>query len=95
MKAIAQIIGKVKTLDVGPGARTLNNESAAAANAAAMRNVKGIVKLVEGSEVWVSLEPIMVLPKVTTSKSTSLSRRRIRKARSSPPLTRPSPRSSS
>jgi len=55
MKAIAQIIGKVKTLDVGPGARTLNNESAAAANAAAMRNVKGIVKLVEGSEVWVSL----------------------------------------
>ena len=55
MKAIAQIIGKVKTLDVGPGARALNNESAAAANAAAMRNVKGIVKLVEGSEVWVSL----------------------------------------
>jgi curli biogenesis system outer membrane secretion channel CsgG len=55
MKAIAQIVEKVKTLDVGPGARTLNNESAAAAGAAALRNVKGTVKMVEGKEVWVSL----------------------------------------
>ena len=55
MKAIAQIVEKVKALDVGPGARTLNNEAAAAAGAAALRNVKGVVKLVEGKEVWVSL----------------------------------------
>jgi curli biogenesis system outer membrane secretion channel CsgG len=55
MKAIAQIVEKVKTLDVGPGARTLNNESAASAAAVALRNVKGIVKLVEGKEIWVSL----------------------------------------
>ena len=55
MKALAQIIDKVKTLNVGPGARTLNNESEAAANAAAVRNVKGVVKMVDGPEIWVSL----------------------------------------
>ena len=55
MKALAQIIEKVKTLDVGPGARTLNNEAEAAQNAAAIRNVKGVVKLVDGAEIWVSL----------------------------------------
>jgi curli biogenesis system outer membrane secretion channel CsgG len=55
MKALAQIIDKVKTLDVGPGARTLNNENEAAQNAAALRNVKGLVKLVDGQEIWVSL----------------------------------------
>ena len=37
MKAIAQIVEKVKTLEVGPGARTLNNEAAAAAGAAALQ----------------------------------------------------------
>ena len=55
MKALAQIIEKVKTLEVGPGARTLNNEAEAAQNAAAIRNVKGVVKLVDGAEIWVSL----------------------------------------
>jgi curli biogenesis system outer membrane secretion channel CsgG len=55
MKALAQIIDKVKTLNVGPGARTLANESEAAAAAAAIRNVKGVVKLVDGQEIWVSL----------------------------------------
>ena len=55
MKAIAQIIDKVRTLDVGPGARTLSNESAAAANAAALRKARGVVKLVDGKEIWVSL----------------------------------------
>src|SRR5882724_6675536 len=55
MKAIAQIVEKVKTLEVGPGARTLNSESAATAAASALRNVKGIVKLVDGKEIWVSL----------------------------------------
>ena len=55
MKAIAQIVEKLKTLDVGPGARTLSNESAAAAGTAALRKVKGIVKLVDGKEIWVSL----------------------------------------
>lgn len=55
MKAITQIVEKLKTLDVGPGARTLNAANAAAAGASALRNVKGVVKLVEGKEVWVSL----------------------------------------
>src|SRR5258706_417022 len=55
MKAIAQIVEKLKTLDVGPGARTLNAANAAAAGASALRNVKGVVKLVEWKEVWVSL----------------------------------------
>jgi curli biogenesis system outer membrane secretion channel CsgG len=55
MKALAQIIEKVKTLNVGPGARTVNNANEAAQNAAALRNVKGIVKLVDGNEIWVSL----------------------------------------
>jgi curli biogenesis system outer membrane secretion channel CsgG len=55
MKAIHQIIEKVGTLQVGPGARTLNSEAEAAAGNAALRNIKGTVKLVEGKEVWVSL----------------------------------------
>ena len=55
MKALAQIIDKVKTLNVGPGARTLNNENEAAQSAAALRNVKGVVKLVDGTEIWISL----------------------------------------
>ena len=55
MKAIAQIVEKLKTLDIGPGARTLSNESAAAAGAAALRKVRGVVKLVDGKEIWVSL----------------------------------------
>jgi curli biogenesis system outer membrane secretion channel CsgG len=55
MKALAQIIDKVKTLNVGPGSRTLANENEAVQNAAAIRNVKGVVKLVDGAEIWVSL----------------------------------------
>jgi len=55
MKAIAQITERLKTLDVGPGARTLNNEAAAAEGAAALRSVKGTVKLVDGNEIWISL----------------------------------------
>jgi len=55
MKALAQIIDKVRTLEIGPGARALNAQNEAAQNAAALRNVKGVVKLVEGNEVWVSL----------------------------------------
>ena len=55
MKAIAQITAKVSTLNVGPGARTLNAATEAAAASSALKNVKGVVKLVEGKEVWVSL----------------------------------------
>ena len=55
MKAIADIIEKVKVLEVGPGSRAINNEAEAAAGAAALRNIKGTVKLVEGKEIWVSL----------------------------------------
>ena len=55
MKALAQIIDKVKTLNVGPGMRTVNNANEAAQSAAALRNVKGVVKMVDGNEIWVSL----------------------------------------
>jgi curli biogenesis system outer membrane secretion channel CsgG len=55
MKAITQIVEKLKTLDIGPGARTQNAANAANAANSALRNVKGVVKLVEGKEVWVSL----------------------------------------
>jgi curli biogenesis system outer membrane secretion channel CsgG len=55
MKAIAEIMAKVKTLDLNPGARTVNNDNDIAVSAAALRNVKGIVQLVDGKEVWVSL----------------------------------------
>jgi curli biogenesis system outer membrane secretion channel CsgG len=55
MKAIAEIVEQVKKLDVGPGGRALAAESAAAEKAAAMRNVKGSVQMVDGKEIWVSL----------------------------------------
>jgi curli biogenesis system outer membrane secretion channel CsgG len=55
MKAIAQIVDQVKKLDVGPGGRTLAAQSAAAEQAAALRNVKGSVQMVDGKEIWVSL----------------------------------------
>ena len=54
-EGVGRIVDKVKTLNVGPGARTLNNATEAAQNAAALRSVKGVVKLVDGSEIWVSL----------------------------------------
>jgi curli biogenesis system outer membrane secretion channel CsgG len=55
MKALAQIVDKVKTLNIGPGARTINNENAAAAKATELRSVKGTVQLVDGKEIWISL----------------------------------------
>jgi len=55
MKALAQMVDQVKVLNIGPGARSLNNEAEAAQNAAAIRNVKGVVKMVDGAEIWVSL----------------------------------------
>jgi curli biogenesis system outer membrane secretion channel CsgG len=55
MKAIAEIVEQVKKLDVGPGGRTLAAEGAAAEKAAALRNIKGAVTLVDGKEIWVSL----------------------------------------
>ena len=55
MKAIAQIMDKVRTLNIGPGARTLTNAKEATERAAALRTVRGVVKLVDGKEIWVSL----------------------------------------
>jgi curli biogenesis system outer membrane secretion channel CsgG len=55
VKAIDQIVEKVKVLNLAPGARQGANEAAAAEKKAALRNVKGAVTLVEGKEVWVSL----------------------------------------
>jgi len=55
MKALADIVAKVGVLQIGPGTRVQQAEAEAAAGAAAMRNIKGIVKMVEGKEIWVSL----------------------------------------
>ena len=55
VKAIDQIVEKVKVLNLGPGARQTANEAAAAERKATLRNVKGAVTLVDGKEVWVSL----------------------------------------
>jgi curli biogenesis system outer membrane secretion channel CsgG len=55
MKAIAQITEKVRTLDVGPGARSINNANEVAAASAALKNIKGTVKMVDGKQIWVSL----------------------------------------
>jgi curli biogenesis system outer membrane secretion channel CsgG len=55
MKAIADISVHLRALNVGPGARTLNNQAAAVAANSALRNIKGSVKMVDGKEVWVSL----------------------------------------
>jgi curli biogenesis system outer membrane secretion channel CsgG len=55
MKALAQITDKVSTVTLGPGARSVAAADEAAAASAALRSVKGVVKLVEGKEVWVSL----------------------------------------
>ena len=55
MKALAQIMEKVRTLNIGPGARSLGSAQEAKAQATALRTVKGVVKLVDGKEIWVSL----------------------------------------
>jgi curli biogenesis system outer membrane secretion channel CsgG len=55
VKAIDQIVEKVKVLNLGPGARQVANENAAAEKRNTLRTVKGAVTLVDGKEVWVSL----------------------------------------
>jgi curli biogenesis system outer membrane secretion channel CsgG len=55
MKALAQITEKVSTLHLEAGARSVNAANEAAAASAALKNVKGVVKMVEGKEIWVSL----------------------------------------
>jgi curli biogenesis system outer membrane secretion channel CsgG len=56
MKALADLVEQVKALgNVGPGTRALSAANQAAAVAAAQRNVKGAVKLVDGKEIWISL----------------------------------------
>ena len=55
MKALADIVAKVGVLQVAPGTRAQQAETEAAAGSAALRNIKGVVKMVEGKEIWVSL----------------------------------------
>ena len=55
MKAIADIVAKVKTLEVGPGARTLNRETENAQKTDSTRQIKGTVAMVDGRDVWVGL----------------------------------------
>jgi hypothetical protein len=49
------MVEQVKVLDIGPGARTVNAATEVAAGNAALRNIKGSVKMVDGKEIWVSL----------------------------------------
>src|ERR1041385_3933181 len=55
VKAIDQIVEKVKVLNLGPGARQVANDAAAAEKRSTLRSIKGAVTLVDGKEVWVSL----------------------------------------
>src|SRR5437879_1261589 len=55
MKALADLVEQVKKLNIGPGSRALNAANNASAAAAAQRNVKGLVKMIEGKEIWISL----------------------------------------
>ena len=49
-------VEQVKALgNIGPGTRALSAASAATGATAAQRNIKGVVKLVEGKEIWISL----------------------------------------
>src|ERR1035437_6734867 len=50
MKALAEIMAKVKTLDLNPGARTVNNDNDIAVSAAAPPPAKGLDRLVAGPE---------------------------------------------
>jgi curli biogenesis system outer membrane secretion channel CsgG len=55
VKAIDQIVEKVKVLNLAPGTRQTINDAAAAEKRGALRGIKGAVTLVDGKEVWVSL----------------------------------------
>jgi curli biogenesis system outer membrane secretion channel CsgG len=55
MKAISNIMDKVATLNLPPGKRGAVNQANADAAKQALRSIKGLVKLVEGKEIWVSL----------------------------------------
>jgi curli biogenesis system outer membrane secretion channel CsgG len=55
VKAIAQIVAKVKTLQLAQGTRAVAAEAQATAKKSAARSVKGTVDLVDGKEIWVSL----------------------------------------
>jgi curli biogenesis system outer membrane secretion channel CsgG len=55
MKAISNIVDKVAPLSLAPGKRSVVNQANANAAKLTLRSVKGVVKLVEGKEIWVSL----------------------------------------
>jgi curli biogenesis system outer membrane secretion channel CsgG len=55
MKAISNIVDKVAPLNLAPGKRGAVNQANADAAKLALRSVKGVVKLVDGKEIWVSL----------------------------------------
>jgi curli biogenesis system outer membrane secretion channel CsgG len=55
VKAIDQIVDKVKVLNLAPGTRQAINDAAAAEKRTSLRSIKGAVTLVDGKEVWVSL----------------------------------------
>jgi curli biogenesis system outer membrane secretion channel CsgG len=55
MKALAEMVGQVKGLKVGPGARVTLREQARNNEVAKARQIKGKVSAVDGREVWLSL----------------------------------------
>ncbi len=55
VKAIAQIIESVKTVQLAPGGRSVAPAAAAQQAQLALRKIRGAVLLVDGKEIWVSL----------------------------------------
>jgi curli biogenesis system outer membrane secretion channel CsgG len=55
VKAVAQIVGSVKALQLSPGARSTQAAESEQQARAALRKIRGTVELVDGKEIWVSL----------------------------------------
>ena len=55
MKALSNIVVQLRPLALPAGARTTTAQAEQVQGAIALKNVKGVVKLVEGKQIWVSL----------------------------------------
>lgn len=55
VKAIAQIVASVKTVQLAPGGRTTSAAGDAQSAQSALRKIRGSVELVDGKDIWVSL----------------------------------------
>jgi len=55
VKAMNQIVADVKKINLGPGARVAVQQEEAKAAALSLRRVSGMVELVDGKDIWISL----------------------------------------